>query len=232
MNINKEFVREIKINKKKRLKYNVITLIFLNFLFMLSLVYMFLHVRNIVSIIVAIVLLIGCLIGSARTILNTKDNRKYLVYRDKISIRSSSFNNDILLKNVYFVKPKKNIVETIFKRDAHMITLSIKTNMRELVVLPFIDEDTAYLADELMELAISARARENRVSATGLIANRMINTGKKKSRTRTNKNSKAKQKAKVENANKSVKMQTNKLKTENKKQQANKTDIITNKTKK
>lgn len=163
MDKNKEFIREIKINKKKRFKYNVITLIFLNFLLLLSLIYMCSLIKRWWIILFGVVVFVGCLIGSAKTILNAKENRKYVIYRDKISIQSSTMVTEIPLKNVFMVKRRRNILEYLFKRDAHMILISVKNPHNQFYMLPFIDEDVNLLVDEIMELAITARLlnREN-----------------------------------------------------------------------
>lgn len=157
MDKNKEFIREIKINKKKRFKYSVVTLILLNFLLLLSLIYMCSLITRWWIILIGVVIFVGCLIGSAKTILNAKENRKYVIYRDKISIQSSTMVAEIPLKNVFMVKRRRSIFEYVFKRDAHMVLVLVKNPHSQIYMLPFIDEDVNVLADEIMELAITAR---------------------------------------------------------------------------
>lgn len=160
---NKEFIREIKINKKKRLRYSVITLIFLNFLLLLSLIYMCSLLKNWFIGVVGAVMFVGCLIGSAKTILNAKETRKYVIYRDKITIQSSTLDAEIPLEKVFMVKKRRNIFEYIFKREAHTVLISVKNPHNQFYMLPFIDEDTNFLVDEIMEYAIKARllSKEN-----------------------------------------------------------------------
>lgn len=108
-------------------------------------------------VLIGTVIFIGCLIGSAKTILNSKDNRKYVIYRDKLTVQSSTLFAEIPLKNVFMVKPRKHILEYLLKRDAHMVMVRAKDVKNQYYILPFIDEDVNALTDELMELAISAR---------------------------------------------------------------------------
>lgn len=159
LNKDKEFVKEIKIDKKKRLKYNIITLIIFNALLLSSLIYMSALIFKAVTIVISVIIFILSLIGSVRTILKSKDNRKYVVYRDKIAIQSTTFSGDVPLKNVFMVKAKRNIFDVIFKKSAHMLIIYAKNKNKEIYMLPFIGEDTEILADKIMKLAITARAR-------------------------------------------------------------------------
>lgn len=160
MDKDKQFIKEIKIDKKKRFKYNVITLILFNALLVTSLVYLSLHIRHIATYIVSSVVLVFCVTRSVQTILSSKVNRKYVVYRDKISIQTTTFNGEVPLKNVFMVKLKRSLLEFLFKKDAHMIMVYAKTNTKQVYVLPFIGEDSQSLADEIMKLAIAARAKD------------------------------------------------------------------------
>lgn len=160
MNKDKEFIKEIKIDNKKRLKYNIITLVIFNVVFVCSLIYLFASLKHIAAKIFTLILFILVIVGTIRTIISVKNNRKCILYRDKIKIESRTFNGDIDLSKVYMVKSKKNIFEIIFKKDAHVLCVYTKDNPKNIYILPFICEDTISLCDEIMALAIYARNKK------------------------------------------------------------------------
>ena len=177
MDKDKQFIKEIKIDKKRRFKYNCITLIIFNILLLTSLIYLSLHIRHIVTYLVSIVIFAFCVVRSVRTVLNTKFNRRYVIYRDKITIQTTTFNGEVPLKNVFMIKTKRNLFDFIFKKGAHMIIVYAKTTSKQTYILPFIGEDTTQLADEIMKLAIAARAKDkvNLVVKTKRIINKTEN---------------------------------------------------------
>ena len=165
LNKDKEFIKEIKIDNKKRFRYNLITLVIFNALFLSSLIYMFALIHNAFAGVIAILLFLIILAGSVATLIKSRHSRKCILYRDKISIESTVFNGEIDLSKVYLVKPKKSIFDFIFKRSAHLLVIYSKDKAKE-ILLSFIGEDVDKLADDIMKLAIQARER-NKNSSMG-----------------------------------------------------------------
>jgi len=159
MNKDKEFIKEIKIEKKKRYLYNSITLIIFNLILLVSLIYMSSLIKTVFCIIVSILIFIACVVGSVLTVIKSKTSRKYVLYRDKIKIESTSFNGEIQLANVFLVKSKRNIFEFIFRKYPHTLVVYAKNMFKELYIMPYIAEDVYKLADEIMALAIGARQK-------------------------------------------------------------------------
>ena len=157
MDKKKEFIREIKINQKRRFKYNLITLVIFNILLLLSLVYMTALLKRKISVIIAVILFVLSIVGSVRTLIKTKSNRKYVLYRDKINIFSTALDAEIDLSKVFMVKAKRNIFDIIFRNDAHTIYIYVKNEGKDFYMLPFIGEDANLLVDEILKLAIEAR---------------------------------------------------------------------------
>lgn len=161
MDKNKEFVKEVKIDKKRRFRYNLITLIIFNFIFLCSLIYMFALIKNVVTGIIAILLFSLAIFGSVKTLVNLKNSRKCIIYRDKITIESTTFKGEIDLSKIIMVKPRRNIFDIIFRNSAHMLVVYAKMERKEVYILSFIGEDVYKLADDIMKLAI--QARENNI---------------------------------------------------------------------
>jgi hypothetical protein len=90
-------------------------------------------------------------------LVDTKTNRKYVLYRDKININSTTLDVEIDLSKVFMVKAKRNIFDIIFKNDAHTIYIYSKETVKDFYILPFIGENTDLLVDEILKLAIEAR---------------------------------------------------------------------------
>ncbi len=163
MDKNKEFIKEIKIDKKRRFRYNFITLLIFNALFLSSLIYMFALLNNTITAIVSILLFAFTVFGSVRTLVNSKHNKKYLIYRDKIAIESPTFKGEIDLSNVFMVKPRKNIFDIIFRKGAHLLVVYVKNEREDVYFLSFLGEDVDVLADDIMKLAIQAREKNHRL---------------------------------------------------------------------
>ena len=178
MDKKKEFIREIKINQKRRFRYNLITLIIFNILLLASLIYMSTLLKRIVAVFFAVIILISSIIGSVRTLIKTKNNRKYILYRDKINIFSTTLDAEIDLSKVFMVKAKRNIFDIIFRTDAHTICIYAKGENKDFYVLPFIGEDTNLLVDEILKLAINARENNKNLIAK-TIEKSMQNTNKR-----------------------------------------------------
>ena len=112
--------------------------------------------------IISIILFILCIVGSVRTLIKTKNNRQYVLYRDKLNIYSTTLDVEIDLSKVFMVKAKRNILDILFKNGAHTIYIYAKGSTRDFYILPFIGEDADLLVDEILKLAI--QARENKKS--------------------------------------------------------------------
>lgn len=157
MNKDKEFIKEIKIEKKKRYLYNSITLVIFNLILLASLIYMSSLIKTVFCIVISVLIFIACVVGSVLTIKNSKTSRKYVLYRDKIKIESTAFNSEIQLANVFLVKSKRNLFEFVFRKYPHALVVHVKNKFKELYIMPYIAEDVNKLADEIMALAIEAR---------------------------------------------------------------------------
>lgn len=163
MNKDKEFIKEVKIDKKRRFKYSLITLIIFNMLFLSSLIYMFALITNVFTGVISMLLFALVVVGSIRHLVNTKHTKKCIIYRDKIAIESTTFNGEIDLSKVFMVKSRRNIFDLIFRNSAHMLVIYAKHERKEVFILSFIGEDVNVLADDIMKLAIEARENKNNI---------------------------------------------------------------------
>ena len=113
--------------------------------------------NNVITGVFSVLLFAFTVFLSVRTLFNSINARKYVIYRDKITIESTTFKGEIDLSKVFMVKSKRNLIDVLFKNDAHTIYIYVKNDGKDFYMLPFIGEDSNLLVDEILKLAIAAR---------------------------------------------------------------------------
>jgi len=133
---------------------------------------MYVMLNNVITGVFSVLLFAFTVFLSVRTLFNSINARKYVIYRDKITIESTTFKGEIDLSKVFMVKSKRNLIDVLFKNDAHTIVIHVKNKFKEFYMLPFIGEDTNLLVDEILKLAIQARELNSKTNQNILQTNK------------------------------------------------------------
>jgi len=156
-----KFIKDIQINQKKRTKTLLLFLIVFNVILLLSMIYCCLAFNRTVLTVVLSVVYILVVWRSLVTIKKAKINTQVELYEDLIIISSYRGRAVIDLKYVFLAKPKRNLIQLVFKKPAKIIMLVVRNEKLKRVFIPFVDEDTQKICDTITILSIKERSKKS-----------------------------------------------------------------------
>ena len=150
-------IKDIKINQKKYRWFIFSMLIVFNLILVGGIVYLCVNIPKwyiftIVSVVWAL-----CLAESVRVFVKSKSAYKYKIYEKCLLIQTIYSKYILKLENVYLVETKTSLADKMAGDDTYTLIVHVKDNVREIVKLPFVNEDSTLLTQTIMQMATENR---------------------------------------------------------------------------
>ena len=159
-NVDKQeevYVKNIRINQKKRIKTVLIWLILFNLFLISSMVYLCVALNFLPVTLFCVIVYCLVLWRSVVTFNRAEIDISVKLYVDKIVIRTYIGETVIDLKNVYGVKARRSLLQRIFKSPANGIMLTVRDENVKRIFISFIENDIQKLCDKISLFAIRER---------------------------------------------------------------------------
>ena len=159
--ILREKIRDIKINQRQHFMFYISMMVLFNMILIASVAFVLVYLNMWYNWVLCFIVIGVCVYLTFNTYIHEKNFHKCAIHKNAIVINSIWFNFIADFSKIVLVKPKKSILDKIFKLSTHSLEVRLINSRRKKFTIHFIEEDINKLKLELEQFVAEHKEKND-----------------------------------------------------------------------
>ena len=163
--ILREKIRDIKINQRQHFMFYISMMVLFNAILVASVAFVLVYLNMWYNWVLCFMVVAVCVYLTFNTYLHEKNFHKCAIHKNAIVVNSIWFNFTADFSKIVLLKPKKSILDKIFKLSTHSLEIRLTNSRRKKFTIHFIEEDIKKLQSELEEYVAKSKQEQPEIAS-------------------------------------------------------------------
>ena len=158
-------VRTVKINQRQHLMFYIAMMVLFNAILVASVAFVLVYLNMWYNWVLCFMVVAVCAYLTFHTYLQEKNFHKCMIHSNAIVVKSIWFNFVADFSKIVLVKPKKSILDKMFKLNTYSLEVRLTNSKRKKFTIHFIEEDINKLQSELEEYVAKSKQEQPEIAS-------------------------------------------------------------------
>ena len=158
-------VRTVKINQRQHLMFYIAMMVLFNAILVASVAFVLVYLNMWYNWVLCFMVVAVCAYLTFHTYLQEKNFHKCVIHSNAIVVKSIWFNFVADFSKIVLVKPKKSILDKMFKLNTYSLEVRLTNSKRKKFTIHFIEEDINKLQSELEEYVAKSKQEQPEIAS-------------------------------------------------------------------
>ena len=158
-------VRTVKINQRQHLMFYIAMMVLFNAILVASVAFVLVYLNMWYNWVLCFMVVAVCVYLTFHTYLQEKNFHKCMIHSNAIVVKSIWFNFVADFSKIVLVKPKKSILDKMFKLNTYSLEVRMTNSKRKKFTIHFIEEDINKLQSELEEYVAKSKQEQPEIAS-------------------------------------------------------------------
>ena len=157
-------VRTVKINQRQHLMFYIAMMVLFNAILVASVAFVLVYLNMWYNWVLCFMVVAVCVYLTFNTYLHEKNFHKCMIHSNAIVVKSIWFNFVADFSKIVLIKPKKSILDKMFKLNTYSLEVRLTNSKRKKFTIHFIEEDIKKLQLELEEYVANSKQEQPEIT--------------------------------------------------------------------
>ena len=158
-------LRTVKINQRQHLMFYIAMMVLFNAILVASVAFVLVYLNMWYNWVLCFMVVAVCVYLTFHTYLQEKNFHKCVIHSNAIVVKSIWFNFVADFSKIVLVKPKKSILDKMFKLNTYSLEVRLTNSKRKKFTIHFIEEDINKLQSELEEYVAKSKQEQPEIAS-------------------------------------------------------------------